>query len=134
GIPDVQFIPLSALKGDNVVDKGERMPWYQGPPLLNHLETVHIASDRNFQDMRFPVQYVVRPNLDFRGFAGTLASGILRKGDAVVALPSGRRSTVKSIVTFDGELDEAFTPQAITVTLADEIDLSRGDMLAPPGN
>src|SRR5436305_4657032 len=81
GIPDVQFIPLSALKGDNVVDKSATMPWYQGPPLLNHLETVHIASDRNLADMRFPVQYVIRPNLDFRGFAGTIASGIIRKGD-----------------------------------------------------
>jgi bifunctional enzyme CysN/CysC len=134
GIPDVQFIPISALRGDNVVDKSEKTPWYQGPPLLNHLETVHIASDRNMEDMRFPVQYVIRPNLDFRGFAGTLASGILRKGDEVVALPSGRRSRVKSIVTLDGELDEAFSPQAVTVTLEDEIDVSRGDMLVHPGN
>src|SRR5688572_17039429 len=128
-IADVQFIPLSALKGDNVVEKSKAMPWYQGPPLLAHLETVHIASDRNLADMRFPVQYVLRPNLDFRGFAGTLASGILRKGDEVVALPSGKRSTVASIVTFDGELDEAFSPMAVTVTLADEIDVSRGDVL-----
>src|SRR3954467_7222298 len=102
-IPDVQFIPLSALKGDNVVDKSAAMPWYQGPPLLNHLETVHIASDRNMADMRFPVQYVLRPNLDFRGFSGTIASGIIRKGDEVVALPSGKRSKVESIVTYDGE-------------------------------
>jgi bifunctional enzyme CysN/CysC len=132
GIPDVQFIPLSALKGDNVVDKSPAMPWYQGPPLLNHLETVHIASDRNLSDMRFPVQYVIRPNLNFRGFAGTVASGIIRKGDPVVALPSGKRSRVKSIVTFDGELPEAFPPQAVTVTLEDEIDVSRGDMLVHP--
>jgi bifunctional enzyme CysN/CysC len=133
GIPDVQFIPISALRGDNVVDKSTAMPWYQGPPLLNHLETVHIASDRNLTEMRFPVQYVLRPNLNFRGFAGTLASGILRKGDSVVALPSGRKSKVKSIVTYDGDLDEAFSPMAITVTLEDEIDVSRGDMLVHPG-
>src|SRR5688572_5425914 len=133
-IADVEFIPLSALKGDNVVGKSNAMPWYQGPPLLAHLETVHIASDRNLADMRFPVQYVVRPNLDFRGFAGTMASGILRKGDEVVALPSGKRSRVQSIVTLDGELDEAFSPMAVNVTLKDEIDVSRGDMLVHPGN
>ena len=132
GIPDVQFIPMSALKGENVVDQSKAMPWYNGPPLLSHLETVHIASDRNLAEMRFPVQYVLRPNLDFRGFSGTLASGILRPGDEVVALPSGRRSRVKSIVTFDGELDEAFSPMAVTVTLADEIDVSRGDVLVHP--
>jgi bifunctional enzyme CysN/CysC len=133
-VPDVQFIPLSALKGDNVVGKSAAMPWYQGAPLLNHLETVHIASDRNLSDMRFPVQYVIRPNLDFRGFAGTMASGILRIGDEVVALPSGRRSRVKSMVTLDGDLDEAFPPMAVNVTLEDEIDVSRGDMLVHPGN
>jgi bifunctional enzyme CysN/CysC len=133
-IPDVQFIPMSALTGDNVVDKSDAMPWYLGAPLLNHLETVHIASDRNLIDMRFPVQYVSRPNLDFRGFAGTVASGILRKGDEVVALPSGKRSRVKSIVTYEGELEEAFAPQAVTVTLEDEIDVSRGDMLVRPQN
>jgi bifunctional enzyme CysN/CysC len=134
GIPDVQFIPMSALKGDNVVDKSARMPWYAGPPLLSHLETVHIASDRNLRDMRFPVQYVLRPNLNFRGFAGTLASGILKVGDEVLVLPSGRRSVVKSIVTYDGELSEAFAPQAIVVTLKDELDISRGDMLVRPDN
>ena len=133
-IPDVQFIPLSALKGDNVVEKSNHMPWYQGPPLLNHLETVHIASDRNLSDMRFPVQYVIRPDLNFRGFAGTIASGILRKGDEVMALPSGKRSRVASVVTYDGERDEAFSPMAVTVTLEDEIDVSRGDMLVHPGN
>jgi bifunctional enzyme CysN/CysC len=132
GIPDVQFIPISALKGDLVVEKSPAMPWYQGPPLLAHLETVHIASDRNLADMRFPVQYVLRPDLNFRGFSGTMASGILRKGDEIVALPSGKRSRVKSIVTYDGELDEAFSPMAITVTLTDEIDVSRGDMLVHP--
>jgi bifunctional enzyme CysN/CysC len=133
-IPDVQFIPMSALRGDNVVEKSAAMPWYQGPPLLNHLETVHIASDRNLADMRFPVQYVLRPNLNFRGFAGTIASGILRTGDEVVALPSGRRSRVRSIVTYEGEVPEAFSPMAVTVTLEDEIDVSRGDMLVHPGN
>ncbi len=132
-IPDVQFIPLSALKGDNVVEKSSAMPWYQGPPLLNHLETVHIASDRNLTEMRFPVQYVLRPNLNFRGFCGTVASGIIRQGDDIMAIPSGKRSKVKSIVTYDGELDEAFPPMAVTVTLEDEIDVSRGDMLVHPG-
>jgi len=110
------------------------MPWYSGPPLLDHLETVHIASDRNLTDLRFPVQYVLRPNLDFRGFAGTVASGILRKGEEVMVLPSCKRSKVKSIVTYDGELDEAFAPQAVTVTLTDEVDVSRGDMLVQPEN
>ncbi|HET6247866.1 MAG TPA: sulfate adenylyltransferase subunit CysN [Tepidisphaeraceae bacterium] len=132
-IPDVQFIPISALKGDNVVDKSEAMPWYQGPTLLTHLESVHIASDRNLTEMRFPVQYVLRPDLDFRGFSGTVASGIIRRGDEVMAIPSGKRSKVKSIVTYDGELAEAFPPMAITVTLEDEIDVSRGDMLVHPG-
>lgn len=131
---DIMFIPMSALKGDNVVSRSEAMPWYYGPPLLDHLETVHIASDRNLTDLRFPVQYVLRPNLNFRGFAGTVASGILRKGDEVMALPSGKRSRVKSIVTYEGELDEAFAPQAVTVTLADEVDVSRGDMLVHPDN
>ncbi|MBX3398415.1 MAG: sulfate adenylyltransferase subunit CysN [Gemmataceae bacterium] len=129
GLPDIAFIPMSALKGDNVATKSDAMPWYHGPALLDHLETVHIASDRNLADLRFPVQYVLRPNLNFRGFAGTVASGILRKGDEVMVLPSGKRSHVKSIVTYDGELDEAFAPQAVTVTLTDEVDVSRGDML-----
>ncbi|HET6423396.1 MAG TPA: sulfate adenylyltransferase subunit CysN [Planctomycetaceae bacterium] len=129
---DVTFIPMSALKGDNVASKSNTMPWYSGPPLLDHLETVHIAGDRNLTDFRFPVQYVLRPNLNFRGFAGTIASGVLRKGDEVMVLPSGKRSTVKSIVTYDGELEEAFAPQAVTLTLADEVDVSRGDMLVFP--
>jgi len=132
GIPDVQFIPMSALKGDNVVEKSGAMSWYQGPPLLSHLETVHIASDRNLEDLRFPVQYVLRPAADFRGYAGTIASGIVRKGDEIMVLPSGKKTRVKSIVTIDGELDEAFSPQAVTVTLRDEIDVSRGDMLVSP--
>ncbi|MEI7924394.1 MAG: sulfate adenylyltransferase subunit CysN [Planctomycetota bacterium] len=131
---DITFIPMSALKGDNVASKSDTMPWYSGPPLLDHLETVHIASDRNLTDLRFPVQYVIRPNLDFRGFAGTVASGVLRKGAEVMILPSGKRSQVKSIVTYDGELEEAFAPQAVTVTLTDEVDVSRGDMLVLPDN
>jgi bifunctional enzyme CysN/CysC len=126
---DITFIPMSALKGDNVVSKSDAMPWYHGPALLDHLETVHIASDRNLADLRFPVQYVIRPNLDFRGFAGTVASGIVRKGDELMVLPTGKRSRVKSIVTNDGELEEAFAPQAVTVTLTDEVDISRGDVL-----
>jgi bifunctional enzyme CysN/CysC len=134
GLPDITFIPMSALKGDNVASKSDTMPWYHGPPLLDHLETVHIASDRNLTDLRFPVQYVLRPNLDFRGFAGTVASGIVRKGDEVMVLPSGKRSRVKSIVTYDGELEEAFAPQAVTVTLTDEVDVSRGDMLVHSDN
>ncbi len=131
---DITFIPMSALKGDNVASKSDAIPWYSGPPLLDHLETVHIASDRNLTDLRFPVQYVIRPNLDFRGFAGTVASGVLRKGDEVMVLPSGKRTRVKSIVTYDGELEEAFAAQAVTLTLTDEVDVSRGDMLVLPDN
>src|SRR6476646_8545361 len=103
-LPDITFIPMSALKGDNVVSRSDAMPWYSGPPLLDHLETVHIASDRNLTDLRFPVQYVLRPNLNFRGFSGTVASGIVRKVDEIMVLPSGKRSRVKSIVTCEGEL------------------------------
>jgi bifunctional enzyme CysN/CysC len=131
-IRDIHFIPISALKGDNVVEPSANMPWYKGGPLLNHLETVHIASDRNMQDFRFPVQLVLRPDLNFRGFAGTIASGSVHKGDPVMVLPSGRRSKIKSIVTFTGELQEAYAPMAVTLTLEDEIDISRGDMLVPP--
>ncbi len=131
-IHDMHFIPISALNGDNVVEPGEHMPWYQGTTLLNHLETVHLASDRNMDNFRFPVQMVLRPNLDFRGFAGTVASGVVRRGDSVMVLPSGRRSKIKSIVTLDGELEEAHCPMAITLTLADEVDISRGDMLVHP--
>lgn len=131
---DIVFIPMSALKGDNVASKSDTMPWYSGPPLLDHLETVHIASDRNLTDLRFPVQYVIRPNLDFRRFAGTIASGMVLRGEEVMVLPSGKRSRVKSIVTYDGEMEEAFAPQAVTITLEDEIDVSRGDMLVHPDN
>lgn len=134
GIPDVNCIPLSALDGDNVVEKSERTPWYKGLSLLDFLETVKIEKDQNFEDFRFPVQYVLRPNLDFRGFCGKVASGIIRKGDEVMALPSGKKSHVKSIVTYDGELDYAFPPQSVTITLEDEIDVSRGEMLVHPDN
>ena len=125
----LHFVPMSALKGDNVVNRSERAPWYEGQSLMEILESVEIAGDRNFEDLRFPVQYVNRPNLNFRGFAGTLASGIVRKGDEITVLPSGKRSKVKSIVTFDGELEQATPGEAITLTLEDEIDVSRGDML-----
>lgn len=133
-LPDVHFIPLSALKGDNVVSPSPNTPWYTGTTLMNLLESVYIGSDRNLEDLRFPVQLVLRPNLNFRGFSGTLASGIVRKGDEVMALPSRKTSRVKSIVTFDGEEEEAFAPQSVTLTLEDEIDVSRGDMLVRPGN
>ena len=133
-LPDVHFIPLSALKGDNVVVPSPKMPWYNGPTLMHLLETVYIASDRNLEDFRFPVQNVLRPNLDFRGFSGTIASGIIRKGEEIMALPSRKTSRIKSIVTFDGELEEAFSPQSVTLTLEDEIDISRGDMIVRPGN
>ena len=133
-LPDVHFMPISALKGDNVVTNSPHTPWYSGPPLMTLLETVYIGSDRNLEDFRFPVQVVLRPNLDYRGFAGTIASGIIRRGDEVMSLPSRKKSHVKSIVTFDGELEEAFAPQSVTLTLEDEIDSSRGDMLVRPGN
>jgi len=133
-VNDIYFLPMSALKGDNVVEQGDNMTWFKGAPLLSYLENVHIASDRNFIDMRFPVQYVLRPNLNFRGYCGTVASGIIRKGDEILALPSMKSSRVKSIVTFSGEQEEAFPPQAVTVTLEDEIDVSRGDMLVHKHN
>ena len=125
----LHFVPMSALKGDNVVNRSERSPWYTGQSLMEILETVEVAADRNLTDLRFPVQYVNRPNLNFRGFAGTLASGIVRKGDEVMVLPSGKSSRVKSIVTFEGELEHAGPGQAITLTMEDEIDISRGDLL-----
>ncbi|MBI5853560.1 MAG: sulfate adenylyltransferase subunit CysN [Planctomycetes bacterium] len=131
---DAHFIPMAARFGDNVVFRSEHTPWYQGPPLLDYLETVHIASDRNLIDFRMPVQNVLRPNLDFRGFAGTIASGTLSVGDEIVSLPSGRQSRVRSIITCGREIPEAFAPMAVTVTLADEIDASRGDVFAPVNN
>jgi len=133
-IPDLHFLPISALNGDNVVDSSESMSWYNGPTLMGFLENVYIGSDRNLEDFRFPVQLVNRPHLDFRGFCGTIASGIIRKGDEVMVLPSRKTSRVKSIVTFDGELEEAHAPLAVTLTLEDEIDCSRGDMIIRPGN
>lgn len=133
-IPDITFIPVSALKGDNVVEISERMPWYHGQSLLEFLETVHVANDRNFEDLRFPVQYVIRPTLDYRGFAGKVASGIIRVGDEVMALPSGKTSRVKSILTSEGEVQEAFPPLSASFTLEDEIDISRGEMVVHPNS
>lgn len=134
GIEDVTCFPLSALEGDNVVERSERTPWYEGQSLLEFLETVPIDQDRNMTDFRYPVQYVLRPNLDFRGFCGKVASGVIHKGDEIVALPSMKRSHVKSIVTYEGELEEAFCPQCVTLTLEDEIDISRGEMLVKLDN
>ena len=133
-LPDLHFVPLSALRGDNVVTKSPRMPWYEGPSLLHLLEGVHIGSDRNLIDLRFPVQWVIRPDQDFRGYAGQVASGVVRPGDEVLVLPSRRKTRVTRLVTREGDLPEAFAPQAVTVCLADEVDLSRGDMLVHPHN
>ncbi len=133
-VKHIHFIPISALAGDMVVERGDNLGWYQGATLLNYLETVHIGSDRNLIDMRFPVQYVMRQDASFRGYSGTVASGVIRKGDEVVALPSGKKTTVTRIATFDGDVDEAFSPMAVSVALADELDISRGDMLVHPRN
>jgi adenylyl-sulfate kinase len=133
-IPDIHFIPMSALHGDNVVNLSDKMPWYKGQPILELLETIHVSSDRNFTDLRYPVQYVLRPEHNFRGFSAKVASGIVRKGDQVMVLPSRKTSKVKEIVTYDGDLDYAFPPQSVTLTLEDEIDISRGDMLVHPNN
>lgn len=133
-IPDINFIPLSALEGDNVVENTGNMPWYRGKSLLEFLENVHVSSDRNFTDLRFPVQYVLRPSLDFRGFSARMASGIIRKGDEIKVLPSGKKSKVARIITSDGDKDFAFPPQSVTITLEDEIDISRGDMIVHPEN
>jgi len=133
-VPDVNFIPLSALKGENVVEPTTQMAWYHGPSMLEFLESVHISSDRNFDDMRFPVQYVLRPDLDFRGFSARVASGIIRKGEQIMVLPSRKTSKIKEIITYDGNLEEAFPPQSVTITLEDEIDISRGDMIVYPDN
>lgn len=133
-IPDIRFAPISALRGDNVVNRSESTPWYEGDTLMETLENIEISKDRNLENFRLPVQYVIRPNLDFRGFAGTIASGTVRPGDAVVSLPSGKTSTVKSISTFDGNIDEAGAAEAVTLTLEDEIDVSRGDMLVKVGD
>ena len=133
-IPDLEVIPISALNGDNVVDRGENSPWYHGPTLMHHLEHVHVASDRDLVDTRFPVQYVVRPKSDahhdYRGYAGQVAGGVLKRGDEVVVLPSGMTSTIEGIDLFDQEVDEAFPPMSVTVRLSDDVDVSRGDMIA----
>ena len=137
-IPDLTFIPISALHGENVVTRSELMPWYDGPSLLHHLERVHVSSDRNLVDVRFPVQYVVRPQSarypDYRGYAGQVASGVLKPGDEVVVLPSGFGSRISSIDTADGPVDEAYPPMSVTVRLEDEIDISRGDLICRPNN
>ena len=137
-VRDVRFIPISALDGDNVVNKSENMPWYQGAPMLHTLETMHISSDINKVDARFPVQTVLRPqskdHLDYRGYAGRVASGIFRKGDEVTVMPSGFTSKIVSIDTLDAELDEAFAPMSVSITLEDDIDVSRGDMIVKSNN
>jgi bifunctional enzyme CysN/CysC len=137
-VKDVTFIPISALNGDNVVDRSASSPWYQGPPLLYHLEHVHIASDRNLIDGRFPVQYVIRPmsdeHHDYRGYAGQVAGGVLRPGDDIVVLPSGARSQIAGIDSFDGPLDAAYPPMSVTVRLEDELDVSRGDVITRAAN
>jgi bifunctional enzyme CysN/CysC len=137
-IPDLSFIPVSALNGDNVVTRSDKMPWYDGPSLLHHLENVHVASDRNMVDVRFPVQYVIRPQSsaypDYRGYAGQVAGGVLKPGDEVVVLPSGFTSRIASIDTIDGPVEEAFPPMSVTVRLEDNLDVSRGDMVCRPHN
>lgn len=133
-IHDIIFIPVSALKGDNVVAKSAQMPWYHGSPLLHYLENLHVSADRNLIDFRFPVQVAVRPHLDFRGYAGKITSGTISPGEEIVVLPSGKSSKVKSISTYDGELSEAFAPQSVVLTLHDEIDISRGDMIVRKDN
>ena len=130
----LQFIPISALVGDNIVNRGDNMPWYDGPTVHETLESTYVGGDVNLVDLRFPVQLVSRPDSTFRGYAGQIASGVLRKGDSVTVLPGDRQSTVKSLVTFEGEVDYAFAPQPITVTLEDELDISRGDVIVHSGN
>ncbi len=132
GFKDVTFFPVSALKGDNIVEKSDITKWYDGPSVLEYLESVPVSADRNMENFRFPVQSVIRPNLDYRGFAAEIASGVIKKGDEVLELPLGRRSKVLAIDTYDGEVEEAFTPQSVTLRLEDEIDVSRGDMLVHP--
>jgi len=137
-VKDVHFIPISALNGDNVVNRSENMSWYEGSTLMYYLENVHIASDHNFIDTRFPIQFVIRPYQDefhdYRGYAGRIAGGILKKGDRVMVLPSGFTSSIKKIDTIDGELEEAFPPQSVTLLLEDDIDISRGDMIVRENN
>lgn len=137
-IPDIRYIPISALKGDNVVNKSERMAWYEGGSLLYTLENVQISSDNNFVDSRFPIQRVIRPQSDkyhdYRGYAGRVAGGVFKPGDEVIALPSGLTSKVASIETLDGKVDEAFPPMSVSILLEDDIDITRGDMIAKPDN
>jgi len=137
-IPDLDIIPISALKGDNVVNRSESMAWYEGPSLIHHLENVHVASDRDLVDARLPVQYVVRPKSDefhdYRGYAGQLAGGVLKPGDDVLVLPSGMTSKIAGIDLFDKELSEAYPPMSVTVRLEDDVDVSRGDMICRPQN
>lgn len=137
-VNDIRFIPISALYGDNVVDRSKNMDWYEGPTLLYTLENIHISSDLNHIDCRFPVQYVIRPQSDeyhdFRGYAGRIAGGVFKKGDEVMVLPSGFTSKIKSIETFDGQLEEAYAPMSVTLTLEDDIDISRGDMIVRANN
>jgi sulfate adenylyltransferase subunit 1 len=137
-IIQITDIPISALNGDNVVDKSQHMPWFQGPTLLYHLEHVYVGGEENHVDARFPVQWVVRPMSDdwhdFRGYAGRIAGGVFKPGDEIMVLPSGFKSRVKAIHTADGELEEGFAPQSVCLTLTDEIDISRGDMLVKPNN
>src|SRR4051812_23587058 len=137
-IPDLTFVPISALHGENVVTRSELMPWYEGPSLLHHLEHVHVSSDRNLVDVRFPVQYVIRPQSarypDYRGYSGRVASGVLKPGDEVVVLPSGFGTRIASIETADGPVEEAYPPMSVTVRLEDELDVSRGDMICRPNN
>jgi sulfate adenylyltransferase subunit 1 len=137
-IKDIHFIPISALNGDNVVDRSENMNWYEGSTLMHLLENIHIGSDHNHVDCRFPVQFVVRPQSaeypDYRGYAGRIEGGVFKSGDEVTILPSGVKSKIKSIDTFDGEAEEAFSPMSVCITLTDDIDISRGDMLVRENN
>src|SRR5216117_2998306 len=137
-VPDLTVVPVSALHGDNIVTRSARMPWYEGPSLLHHLEHVHHASDRNLVDVRFPVQYVIRPQStvvsDYRGYAGQVASGVLKPGDEVMVLPSGFTTRIAGIDTAAGPVDEAYPPMSVTVRLADELDVARGDMICRPHN
>jgi bifunctional enzyme CysN/CysC len=137
-VPDLTVIPISALRGDNIVSRSSEMPWYEGPSLLHHLENIHVASERNLVDARFPVQYVLRPQStkfpDYRGYAGTMAGGVLKPGDDVLVLPSGLESRIAAIDTADGPISEAFPPMSVTIRLEDDLDVSRGDMICRPNN
>lgn len=137
-VPDLEVIPISALQGDNVVDRSTHMDWYKGPTLMHHLEHVHVASDRDYRDVRFPVQYVIRPKSDehhdYRGYGGTVAGGVLKPGDHIVVLPSGMTTTIEAIDLFGTELEAAYPPMSVTIRLTDDVDVSRGDMIARINN